>query len=123
MLAVLAVRSFPVGKLVALASERSVGDTVSFGARKVDVLNLARFDPSGVDIALFSAGGSVSLEYAQKFAAAGAVVSDNGSAFRYDDDVPLVLAEVDLQEMANRPRGTIATPNCETTQLQDVGRP
>ena len=117
MLSILAERAFPVGKLIALASERSVGDTVSFGARKVDVRNLATFDPSGVDIALFSAGGSVSQEYAPKFAAAGAVVIDNSSAFRYDDDVPLVVAEVNPEAMANRPRGIIANPNCSTMQL------
>lgn len=117
MLAILAERAFPVGKLIALASERSAGDTVSFGARKIDVLNLATFDPAGVDIALFSAGGSVSKEYAPKFAAAGAVVIDNSSAFRYDDDVPLVVAEVNPEAMANRPRGIIANPNCSTMQM------
>ncbi len=117
MLAILAERAFPVGKLIALASERSAGDTVTFGARKVDVLNLATFDPTGVDIALFSAGGSVSKEYAPKFAAAGAVVIDNSSAFRYDDDVPLVVSEVNPEAMANRPRGIIANPNCSTMQM------
>ncbi|MDX2298103.1 MAG: aspartate-semialdehyde dehydrogenase [Xanthomonadaceae bacterium] len=117
MLAILAERAFPVGKLIALASERSAGDTVSLGARKVDVLNLATFDPTGVDIALFSAGGSVSKEYAPKFAAAGAVVIDNSSAFRYDDDVPLVVSEVNPEAMANRPRGIIANPNCSTMQM------
>ena len=94
MLSILAERKFPVGKLVALASERSAGSTVEFGNRKVTVQDLATFDPTGVDIALFSAGGSTSKEYAPKFAAAGAVVIDNSSAFRYDDDVPLVVSEV-----------------------------
>ncbi len=79
--------------------------------------DLATFDPSGVEIALFSAGGSVSKEYAPKFAAAGAVVIDNSSAFRYDDDVPLVVSEVNPEQVANRPRGIIANPNCSTMQM------
>ncbi|MCB1568061.1 MAG: aspartate-semialdehyde dehydrogenase, partial [Xanthomonadales bacterium] len=112
MLSILAERKFPVGKLVALASERSAGSTVEFGNRKVTVQDLATFDPTGVDIALFSAGGSTSKEYAPKFAAAGAVVIDNSSAFRYDDDVPLVVSEVNPDAAANRPRGIIANPNC-----------
>src|SRR5690606_34112419 len=94
MLSILAERQFPVGKLDVLASARSAGEKVTFGSQKLVVQDLATFDPAGVDIALFSAGGSVSKEYAPKFAAAGAVVIDNSSAFRYDDDVPLVVAEV-----------------------------
>jgi aspartate-semialdehyde dehydrogenase len=70
-----------------------------------------------VDIALFSAGGSISKEYAPKFAAAGAVVIDNSSAFRYDDDVPLVVSEVNPEQVKNRPRGIIANPNCSTMQM------
>ena len=117
MLAVLAERNFPVGELVALASERSAGDYVKFGNDEVMVRDLATFDPSGVDIALFSAGGSVSKEYAPKFAAAGAVVIDNSSIFRRDPDVPLVVSEVNPGEVGNRPRGIIANPNCSTMQL------
>lgn len=117
MLEVLAQRGFPVGELVALASERSAGEKVSFGTRKVTVQDLAAFDPTGVDIALFSAGGSVSKEYAPKFAAAGAVVIDNSSAFRYDDDVPLVVSEVNPEAIRNRPRGIVANPNCSTMQM------
>ncbi|HLU13209.1 MAG TPA: aspartate-semialdehyde dehydrogenase [Arenimonas sp.] len=117
MLEILAERNFPVGELHALASERSAGKTVAFGNRKVEVKDLAEFDPAGVDIALFSAGGSVSRAYAPKFAAAGAVVIDNSSAFRYDDDVPLVVAEVNPEALADRPRGIIANPNCSTMQL------
>ena len=117
MLSILAERKFPVGKLVALASERSAGSTVEFGHRNVTVQDLATFDPTGVDIALFSAGGSTSKEYAPKFAAAGAVVIDNSSAFRYDDDVPLVVSEVNPEAAANRPRGIIANPNCSTMQM------
>lgn len=117
MLSILAERKFPVGELVALASERSAGGEVKFGNRDVVVQDLATFDPAGVDIALFSAGGSISKEYAPKFAAAGAVVIDNSSAFRYDDDVPLVVSEVNPEAAANRPRGIIANPNCSTMQM------
>lgn len=117
MLSILAERKFPVGELVALASERSAGGKVKFGHREVVVQDLATFDPAGVDIALFSAGGSTSKEYAPKFAAAGAVVIDNSSAFRYDDDVPLVVSEVNPEAIKQRPRGIIANPNCSTMQL------
>ncbi|WP_374320090.1 aspartate-semialdehyde dehydrogenase [Pseudoxanthomonas kaohsiungensis] len=117
MLSILAERQFPVGELVALASERSAGGEVDFGGRKVPVRDLATFDPTGVDIALFSAGGSVSKEYGPKFAAAGAVVIDNSSAFRYDDDVPLVVSEVNPEAAKQRPRGIIANPNCSTMQM------
>lgn len=117
MLSILAERKFPVGELVALASERSAGDTVMSGNRELVVQDLATFDPAGVEIALFSAGGGISKEYAPKFAAAGAVVIDNSSAFRYDDDVPLVVSEVNPDAAKQRPRGIIANPNCSTMQL------
>jgi aspartate-semialdehyde dehydrogenase len=117
MLAVLAERKFPVSELVALASERSAGGEVAFGNREVMVRDLATFDPTGVDIALFSAGGAISKQYAPKFAAAGAVVIDNSSAFRQDDDVPLVVAEVNPEMVRQRPRGIIANPNCSTMQM------
>ncbi|MEG9858122.1 aspartate-semialdehyde dehydrogenase [Stenotrophomonas sepilia] len=117
MLSILAERDFPVGTLSVLASERSAGGEIEFNGRKVKVQDLATFDPTGVEIALFSAGGSVSKEYAPKFAAAGAVVIDNSSAFRYDDDVPLVVSEVNPEQVANRPRGIIANPNCSTMQM------
>jgi aspartate-semialdehyde dehydrogenase len=117
MLSVLAERKFPVGELVALASERSAGGHVAFGNREVVVQDLATFDPTGVDIALFSAGGDTSKQYAPKFAAAGAVVIDNSSAFRRDDDVPLVVTEVNPEAIARRPRGIIANPNCSTMQM------
>jgi aspartate-semialdehyde dehydrogenase len=117
MLSILAERDFPVGKLIALASERSAGGTVDYKGQKIAVQDLATFDPTGVDIALFSAGGGVSKEYAPKFAAAGAVVIDNSSAFRYDDDVPLVVSEVNPEQVQNRPRGIIANPNCSTMQM------
>jgi aspartate-semialdehyde dehydrogenase len=117
MLKILAERNFPVGKLHVLASERSAGGEVHYGAKTLVVQDLATFDPTGVDIALFSAGGSVSKEHAARFAAAGAVVIDNSSAFRYDDDVPLVVSEVNPEAAKNRPRGIIANPNCSTMQM------
>lgn len=117
MLSILHERGFPVKKLVALASARSAGGTVRFGGADVEVQDLATFDPAGVDVALFSAGGSTSKEYAPKFAAAGAIVIDNSSAFRYDDDVPLVVAEVNPEAMKTVPRGIVANPNCSTMQM------
>ena len=85
---------FPVGGVHALASARSIGREVEFGNKTLDVDDLAEFDFSSVQLALFSAGASVSAEYAPKAAAAGAVVVDNTSQFRYDDDIPLVVPEV-----------------------------
>jgi aspartate-semialdehyde dehydrogenase len=123
MLSILAERNFPVGKLIPLASARSAGNQIDYNGEKIDVLDLASFDPTGVDIALFSAGGGISKEYAPKFAAAGAVVIDNSSTFRYDDDVPLVVAEVNPHALKNRPRGIIANPNCSTMQLMPVLAP
>lgn len=117
MLKVLAERKFPIGTLHVLASERSAGDKLEYEGKTIVVEDLALFDPAGVDIALFSAGGSVSKEYAPKFAAAGAVVIDNSSAFRYDDDVPLVVSEVNPEAAKHRPRGIIANPNCSTMQM------
>lgn len=117
MLKVLAERKFPIGKLHVLASERSAGEKLEYEGKTIVVEDLALFDPAGVDIALFSAGGSVSKQYAPKFAAAGAVVIDNSSAFRYDDDIPLVVSEVNPEAAKNRPRGIIANPNCSTMQM------
>ncbi|WP_045736911.1 aspartate-semialdehyde dehydrogenase [Xanthomonas sp. MUS 060] len=117
MLSILAERDFPVATLFPLASERSAGGQIEFKGQKVTVLDLATFDPTGVDIALFSAGGDISKQYAPKFAAAGAVVIDNSSAFRYDDDVPLVVSEVNPDALKQRPRGIVANPNCSTMQM------
>lgn len=123
MLSILAERKFPVGKLSVLASARSAGNTTEFNGEKVTIEDLATFDPAGVEIALFSAGGGISKEYAPKFAAAGAVVIDNSSSFRYDDDVPLVVSEVNPEAAKHRPRGIIANPNCSTMQLMPVLAP
>jgi aspartate-semialdehyde dehydrogenase len=118
LLAILAERDFPVGELVPLASERSAGDKISFAGKQVTVKNLADYDFDGVDIAFFSAGGSVSREHAPRAAAAGAVVIDNTSEFRYQDDVPLVISEVNPHAIADyTARGIIANPNCSTMQL------
>lgn len=123
MLSILAERDFPASEVVALASERSAGTLVKYGNDDIVVQDLATFDPAGVDIALFSAGGATSKEYAPKFAAAGAVVIDNSSTFRYDDDVPLVVSEVNPQQVGKRPRGIIANPNCSTMQLMVALKP
>jgi len=118
MLAILSQRKFPVGKVYALASERSIGKSVDFGRRELMVDDLAEFDFSKVQIGLFSAGGSISEEYAPKAAAAGCVVIDNTSHFRYDDDIPLVVPEVNPEAIARyTTRGIIANPNCSTIQM------
>ena len=118
ILEILAERSFPVGKVHALASERSVGMTVAFGNRELTVDDLAGFDFSGVAIGLFSAGGSISAEFAPKAAAAGCIVIDNTSHFRYDDDIPLVVPEVNADAIDDyKTRGIIANPNCSTIQM------
>jgi len=122
MLDILAERRFPVGAVHALASERSVGKKVAFGNRELDVEDLAGFDFSRVAIGLFSAGGSISAEYAPRAAAAGCVVIDNTSHFRRDDDIPLVVPEVNADAIADafgdhKTRGIIANPNCSTIQM------
>ena len=118
MLEILHQRKFPIGNLYALASERSLGKTVAFGNRQLNVENLADFDFSKVAIGLFSAGGSVSAEFAPKAAAAGCVVVDNTSHFRREDDIPLVVPEVNAEAIAGyTARGIIANPNCSTIQM------
>ena len=118
MLEILAERKFPVGEVYALASERSLGKTVAFGRNELAVDDLAGFDFSKVQIGLFSAGGSISAEYAPRAAEAGCVVVDNTSHFRYDDDIPLVVPEVNAAAIAGYTnRGIIANPNCSTIQM------
>lgn len=117
-LTVLAERNFPVKTLYALASSRSAGNTVAFKNKQMEILDLAEFDFSQADIALFSAGADVSREYAPKAVAAGCVVIDNSSCFRYEDDIPLVVPEVNPQRIADyTKRGIIANPNCSTIQM------
>ena len=118
MLQVLHERKFPVEEIIPLASERSVGQTVAFGAQELDVENLDGFDFKGVDIALFSAGSEVSRLYAPIAAQAGCVVIDNTSCFRYQDDIPLVVPEVNPQAIAQfKQHNIIANPNCSTIQM------
>ena len=118
MIEILEQRNFPVGTLYALASERSVGKTLRFRGKSVTVTNLAEFDFSQTPIALFSAGGSLSAEFAPKAAAAGCVVIDNSSHFRRDADIPLVVPEVNPGAIAGyTDRGIIANPNCSTIQM------
>jgi len=118
MLSILAERGHREDKVFALASERSAGTDVEFGNAQLEIGDLAHFEFSKVDYALFSAGGSVSKEFAPKAAAAGAIVIDNTSAFRYDDDIPLVVPEVNphrLDEISGA--CIIANPNCSTIQM------
>ncbi len=115
LLSILAERQFPVSELVPLASANSAGSRIEFGGESIVVRDLATYDFDGVDIAFFSAGGSVSREHAPRAAAAGAVVIDNTSEFRYDEDVPLVVSEVNPHAIAGYlQRGIIANPNCST---------
>ena len=113
MLETLEKRNFPVGKLTLLASARSVGKTRPFRAGEIAVEELSKDSFDGVDIALFSAGGGISKEFAPAAVEAGAVVVDNSSAFRMDDSVPLVVPEINAADVA-RHKGIIANPNCST---------
>ena len=118
MLAILEQRNFPVGEVYALASHRSVGKRIPFKGGALKVEDLATFDFSKVQIGLFSPGASVSAEYAPKAVEAGCIVIDNTSQFRYDDDIPLVIPEVNPEKVADyKNRGIIANPNCSTIQM------
>ncbi len=117
LLAILAERKFPASEVVALASARSAGGTVKLGRRELTVRDLDQYDFTGTHFAFFSAGAAVSKVHAPRAAAAGTVVVDNTSQFRYDADVPLVISEVNPHAIARRPRGIIANPNCSTMQL------
>ena len=115
---ILEQRNFPVKSLHLLASERSEGKRIQFRGSAIAVKRLDQFDFRQVQIGLFSAGGALSAEFAPKAAAAGCVVIDNTSQFRYDDDVPLVVPEVNPQRVADyRARNIIANPNCSTIQM------
>lgn len=123
MLRILEERNFPVGSLRLFASARSAGSVLHFRGDAIVVEDAATADLAGIDIALFSAGASSSKALAPKFAAAGAVVVDNSSGWRMDPEVPLVVSEVNPQEIANRPKGIIANPNCTTMAAMPVLRP
>lgn len=122
MIRVLEERNFPVGRLLPLASERSAGSNIVFRGGPVTVQRLSAGQFQGIDIALFSAGASVSREFGPIAAKAGAVVIDNSSAFRMTKNVPLVVPEVNPKEIF-RHRGIIANPNCSTIQLVVVLKP
>jgi len=118
MIAVLEERNFPVGNIYPLASQRSAGSRIQFRGKNELVGVLEDFDFSKAELSLFSAGAGVSAEYAPRAAAAGCVVIDNSSQFRYDEDVPLVVPEVNPQAVAEyRTRNIIANPNCSTIQM------
>jgi aspartate-semialdehyde dehydrogenase len=117
---ILLERRFPVDGIRFFASARSAGSTLRWGDQVVVVEDAATADPSGLDIALFSAGGSTSRALAPKFAAAGAVVVDNSSAWRMDPDVPLVVSEVNPDAIAGARKGIIANPNCTTMAAMPV---
>ncbi|HYW05152.1 MAG TPA: aspartate-semialdehyde dehydrogenase [Gammaproteobacteria bacterium] len=118
MLSILEQREFPAGRVYPLASSRSAGKTVRFRGHDLTVEDLAEFDFSRVQVGLFSAGGSVSAEHAPRAADAGCVVVDNTSHFRYDDDIPLVVPEINRHAIAEYTRrGIIANPNCSTIQM------
>src|SRR5579863_6125396 len=118
MIKVLQERKFPISELHALASARSLGKSVEYRGRSLAVDDLASFDFSRADIGLFSAGSEVSAEYAPKAALAGCIVIDNTSQFRYQDDIPLVVPEVNAHAIAGyRNRRIIANPNCSTIQM------
>jgi aspartate-semialdehyde dehydrogenase len=118
MLSILAQRKFPVGKVYALASSRSAGKRVEFGDTTLVVEDLDAFDFNKAQIGLFSAGASISDIYAPRAAEAGCVVIDNTSRYRYDDDIPLVVPEVNPHAIAqHKNRGIIANPNCSTIQM------
>jgi aspartate-semialdehyde dehydrogenase len=118
MLNILSERQFPVSEVIALASRRSAGKEASFGDRVLKIQALDGFDFTGIDIALFSAGGSVAKEFAPKAAAAGAIVIDNSSAWRMDPDVPLVVPECNPDALAGfAKKRIIANPNCSTAQM------
>jgi aspartate-semialdehyde dehydrogenase len=118
MIKVLEERKFPVNQLYPLASSRSAGSKIEFRGEEILVQDLERFDFKGVDIGLFSAGASVSKIHAPRAAAAGCVVVDNTSEFRYEEDIPLVVPEVNPHAIADYVnRGIIANPNCSTIQM------
>jgi len=118
MLSILQERHFPVENIVALASSRSAGSTIRFNGKTVVVEELEKFNFKGIDIGLFSPGASVSKIHAPRAAEAGCVVIDNTSEFRYDDDIPLVIPEVNPHAIADyKNRGIIANPNCSTIQM------
>jgi len=118
MISILDERAFPIQQLIPLASKRSSGQKINYQSKDLEVIDLENFDFKGIDFAFFSAGASVSREFAPSAANAGAVVIDNTSEFRYDDDIPLVVPEVNPSALSQyRAKNIIANPNCSTIQL------
>ena len=120
---ILLERGFPVDEIRFFASARSAGSTIEWGGRTITVEDADAADPAGLDIALFSAGGSTSRRLAPRFAEAGAVVVDNSSAWRMDPDVPLVVSEVNPDAVRDARKGIIANPNCTTMAAMPVLKP
>jgi aspartate-semialdehyde dehydrogenase len=118
MLNILSERGFPADEVVALASSRSLNTEVSFGDKTLKVKNLENYDFAGTDICLMSAGGAVSMKYSPLIGKQGCVVIDNSSAFRYEQDVPLIVPEVNPDAISGSTKRNIsANPNCSTAQL------
>lgn len=120
VLRILAERNFPIDALRLFASSRSAGSKIVFHGKDYVVEDVEGADLNGIDIAIFSAGALTSKTYAPRFAAAGAIVIDNSSAWRLDPEVPLVVSEVNPQEVKNAPKGIIANPNCTTMAMMPV---
>lgn len=120
---ILIERNFPAEQVRFFASARSAGKTLPYGDQEIVVEDADTADPSGLDIALFSAGGSTSKALAPKYAEAGAIVVDNSSAWRMDPDVPLIVSEVNPEAIANAHKGIIANPNCTTMAAMPVLKP
>jgi len=120
---ILAERAFPVDEIRYFASARSAGTTLPWGDQDVIVEDASTADPSGLDVALFSAGATSSRELAPRFAAAGSIVIDNSSAFRMDPDVPLIVSEVNPEAIVDARKGIIANPNCTTMAAMPVLKP
>ncbi len=123
MRSILAERNFPVSEIRYFASARSAGTTLPWKGTDITVEDASTADPSGLDVALFSAGATSSKELAPKFAAAGVTVIDNSSAWRMDPEVPLIVSEVNPGEVANARKGIIANPNCTTMAAMPVLKP
>jgi aspartate-semialdehyde dehydrogenase len=119
----LAERHFPISELRFFASARSAGTSLPWGDGEITVEDAATADPTGLDVAIFSAGGATSKEQAPRFAAAGVTVIDNSSAWRRDPDVPLIVSEVNPQALGEMRKGIIANPNCTTMAAMPVLRP
>jgi aspartate-semialdehyde dehydrogenase len=123
VLRLLAERAFPLDELRLFASARSAGSTISFQGKDITVEDASTADVAGLDLAIFSAGATTSRAQAPRFAAAGVTVIDNSSAWRMDPEVPLVVSEVNGDQVRNAPKGIIANPNCTTMAAMPVLKP